>query len=125
MPDESHKLAWVQTMRETRALTVKDLPGLRPSIAGPAPTATEMTDVDAILSKDGRCEAMTTALEAITARKSAKAITARKSAKAANNLSCKPSSQRPELVAELTSSMRERQKTRRWFVSWCAALHGH
>ena len=89
MPDDAHKLAWVQLMRDTRAILVKDrpesapmkkkckfngltgkiitpsLPALRPSIAGPAaPTAEEMADVDAVISKDGCGEAMANALEA-------------------------------------------------------------
>ena len=84
MPDDAHKLAWVQLMRETRAqnrpesariekkckfnsLTRKtitpSLPVQRPSIAGQAaPTAEEMADVDAydnaVISKDGCCEAI-------------------------------------------------------------------
>ena len=70
-----HKLAWVQLMRETKALLDKErpesnpikkksrfngltgkiitpsLPVQRPSIAGPAaPTAKEMADVDAVMS---------------------------------------------------------------------------
>jgi hypothetical protein len=74
MPDDSHKLAWVQSMRETRALTAKhhpasvqskkkckfngltgknitpSLPAPRPSISGPAASmAAEMADVDAVL----------------------------------------------------------------------------
>jgi hypothetical protein len=127
MPDDSHKLAWVQLMRETRALTAKhhlesvqskkkckfngltgkiitpSLPAPRPSIAGPAaPTAAEMADDDAVLSKDGCGEAMATALAATTARKEA--------GQAANNLSYKSPPQRPDLVAELMLGMRARQE---------------
>ena len=127
MPDDSHKRAWVQLMRDTRALTVKDRPEsaqgkkkpkfngltgkiitpslsvLRPSIAGAAaPTAAEMADAEAVLSKDGCGEAMANALEATTACKAA--------GLAANNLSYKSPPQRPDLVAELMSGMRARQE---------------
>ena len=77
LADDSHKLAWMQLMREARALTVEvegsaqkrqkvrfngltgkiitpSLPAPRPSIAVAAvPTAEEVADVDAVISKDG------------------------------------------------------------------------
>ena len=127
MPDDSHKLAWVQLMREARARTDEDRPGSaqkkqrvkfngltgkiitpsvsapRPSIAGPAaPTEEEVADVDAVISKEGCGEAMANALEATTARKAA--------GQAANLLSYKSPPQRPDLVAEFMAGMRARQE---------------
>jgi hypothetical protein len=127
LPDDAHKQAWVQLMREARALTAKDqtesaqvrkkskfnlltgkvitpsLPAPRPSIAGPAaPTDEEVCDVDAVISKDGCGQAMASALEATSARKAA--------GQAANNLNYKSPPQRPDLVAELMTSMRARQE---------------
>ncbi len=66
------------------------------------PTAEEVADGDAVISKDGRGEAMAKALVATTARKAA--------GQAANNLSYKSPPQRPDLIAEFLSGMRARQE---------------
>ena len=127
MPNDAYKQAWVQLMKEARVLIRQDnpesgqskkktkfngltgkiitpsLPAPRPSIAGAAaPTDAEVTDVDAVLSKEGCGEAMAAALEATSARKAAGLV--------AKNPSYKSPPQRPDVVAELMAGMRARQE---------------
>ena len=125
IPDEPHKLAWVQLMREARVvmdreesfqkkkkprfngltgkITTPSIPVPRPSIAGAtAPTAAELIDVESAVNKEGCAESLAQALEIVTARKAA--------GLAANNLSYKSPPQRPDMVAEILSTMRAREE---------------
>ena len=125
IPDEPHKLAWVQLMRETRVvkdreesfqkkkkprfngltgkITTPSIPVPRPSIAGAtAPTAAELIDVESAVNKEGCAESLVQALEIVTASNAAWL--------AANNLSCKSPPQRLDMVAEILSTMRAREE---------------
>ena len=102
-PDSGHIKKKCKFNGLTGKIITPSLPVPRPSIAGAAaPTAIEVIEVDAVLSKEGCDEAMAAALEATSARKAAGQV--------ANNISYKSPPQRPNLVAELMAGMCARQE---------------
>ncbi len=71
-PDSGHIKKKCKFNGLTGKIITPCLPVQRPSIAGAAaPTATEVIEVDAVLSKEGCDKAMAAALEATSARKTA------------------------------------------------------